>query len=610
MIIVLVVAVVIMAAVIRGGGMPTLSGTNAQVLALKRRVLNDKDLGREISKGLEDSGHKGFYAVFLSVSNAKTQARVFHGTGATLKAAWLDADAKAAVFVKDNDYVVRWAKADIVDSLEDADTSLLGRMLADKIDQQNFFRKGIALDEDFNIAFLEVELNGNRMLDYSMKQRSEVGEQSPLRLKNINGYLEQYELERLDVLPSKQLLIFTTRGFFCDESGEVFDLYSNAQDFGRRVIDDVNSEVAKEIITNASDYLYSMLNPDGSFQYGYWPVSNKKMAGYNILRHTGSIWSLINLYRMTGNESLRPKIQSALDYLVNVNIEYMDDQTAFVVERKDGEIKLGGNGIALVALTEYMDVFQSEDYIDLVVKLANGVMMLQNENGSYYHVLNFPGFTSKAACRTVYYDGEATFGLTRAYTFTKDQRYLDAAARAVDYFIKKDYTKYSDHWIAYALNEITKYIPREDYYTFALQNVWKNLRKIYGYTTTFHTYLELLTAGWQTYQRLLDSGMQIEYLDEFDPAQVAATIYKRARHMLNGYFWPEYAMYMKNPDEAVGAFFVRHDNFRIRIDDIQHFIGAYYMYSLEYDGVVKYLNQEFLSEPAGTLSEAKKQMNL
>jgi rhamnogalacturonyl hydrolase YesR len=81
------------------------------------------------------------------------------------------------------------------------------------------------------------------------------------------------------------------------------------------------------------------------------------------------------------------------------------------------------NALIRSSAAEYMDVFQNEDYVDLVRKLANGVLAMQNADGSYYHVLNFPDFTPKEAYRTVYYDGEATFGLTRAYTFTKDQNY-------------------------------------------------------------------------------------------------------------------------------------------------------------------------------------------
>ena len=58
--------------------------------------------------------------------------------------------------------------------------------------------------------------------------------------------------------------------------------------------------------------------------------------------------------------------------------------------------------------------------------------------------------------------------------------------------------------------------------------------------------------------------------------------------MLNGYFFPEYAMYMKNPERILNAFFVRHDGFRVRIDDVQHNIDGYYQYYKNYNKMQKY----------------------
>ena len=45
---------------------------------------------------------------------------------------------------------------------------------------------------------------------------------------------------------------------------------------------------------------------------------------------------------------------------------------------------------------------------------------------------------------------------------------------------------------------------------------------------------------------------------------------------LNGCFYPEYAMYFNHPNEIVYAFFKRTASFKIRIDDVQHHINAYY----------------------------------
>jgi hypothetical protein len=50
-------------------------------------------------------------------------------------------------------------------------------------------------------------------------------------------------------------------------------------------------------------------------------------------------------------------------------------------------------------------------------------------------------------------------------------------------------------------------------------------------------------------------------------------------------------MYLKKPAKILGTFFVRHDGYRIRIDDVQHFIGGYDLYRNNYDKLLMYREQ-------------------
>lgn len=69
------------------------------------------------------------------------------------------------------------------------------------------------------------------------------------------------------------------------------------------------------------------------------------------------------------------------------------------------------------------------------------------------------------------------------------------------------------------------------------------------------------------------------------------TIYRRAHYMLGGYLYPEIAMYMKVPESVVYTFCVRHDSYRIRIDDVQHYIGGYYNFYRNFDKLNEYYKQ-------------------
>lgn len=64
----------------------------------------------------------------------------------------------------------------------------------------------------------------------------------------------------------------------------------------------------------------------------------------------------------------------------------------------------------------------------------------------------------------------------------------------------------------------------------------------------------------------------------FDLQAFLDAISVRVDRQLNGYFYPEHAMYMKNPQRILNAFMVRHDGCRVRIGDVQHNIGGLYLY--------------------------------
>ena len=374
-------------------------------------------------------------------------------------------------------------------------------------------------------------------------------------------------------------------GWLCDGDDGVYALSASGLDYGRRRPEIIDGDYVEGLILKASAFLERQIKEDGTFIYGLYPRFDNEIENYNIVRHASTIWSLLCRYRIAPSQELAEHIDQTVGYLLS-QIVYKDEDTAYLYEEKDDEIKLGGCGVAVVALTEYMDLFQTDVHREVCRKLGNGILtMLDQESGVYQHVLN-GDFSLKEEMRTVYYDGEATFALCRLYGLTGEQKWLDAAESAVEHFIRADYTQYKDHWVAYSMAEITRYVTdRPDYYVFALDNVQRNQAEIYARDTTYHTYLELLMATFELYDRLVQSGADVK---GFDQEAFLKTIYARADRMLNGYFYPEYAMYMADPQRIVDTFMVRHDGFRVRIDDVQHNIGGYYLYYKNYDKLVEY----------------------
>jgi len=555
-------------------------------------------LERDILQNI-DLPERSFHVVFFSICDKESRALVFKGTGTTINEAWDNGASNVKEYLSENNgYNLVWIKVDVVDEINKIELTDLNKRIVEGY-FSFFYRKGLAFDENFDTAFLEGEINGNKMLTYytekEMAARKIDYNSNRFDLGNISNYLSKYYAKAPVKNISAQIFEFSTKAFFSDGKDNVYPLYNAGHDTGRRITKETTGNIIKEVITKASTFLNNEIMDDGKFHYGYFPVFGNRMKNYNILRHASSLWSLINLYRMTKDKAVLSNLDLAIKYMVDGYIEYKDKSTAFLIEHEANEIKLGGNGVACIMLTEYMDILGNDKHIELVRALANGIIAMQNPDGSFVHILDYPSFELKEEYRTVYYDGEAVFGLTRAYSLTKDKKYLEAAKLGIENLMAKNYVIHRDHWVAYAFNEITKYIPDPRYFEFAMRNVKENLRGIYKRETSFHTYLELLMISWQIYERWLASGVDVPYMKEFNVEYFAQTIYRRARHMLNGFFYPELAMYMKYPEQIVDGFMVRHHSFRTRIDDIQHFIGGYYYYTVYYDKIRTYLSENFLS---------------
>ncbi|MBR4305852.1 MAG: glycosyl hydrolase family 88, partial [Ruminiclostridium sp.] len=399
---------------------------------------------------------------FISITDGTFCARVFSAAEYDAFDAYEKACEKAEKFVAENNVKTLWLKADYVNYCKIV--SYKSFIAGAKEAREYFFKKGVSFDVDFDTALLEAQLNCGGLLDYKSYQ---------LNLKKIRGHFNSIGNDRFTSIPDN-VIEFTTVGYICDDGLKTYKLYPDAENYGRRIIKELTKEDVGRVIRQSSVYLANAIDENGRFDYGVNPVTDFHFVTYNILRHAGTIWSVIMQYDTTRDETLIPKIESAIGYMLD-SIESPDEDHAYLIERKSDEVKLGGNAVVIITLSTYMQVFKSDKYKELIRKIANSILDCQENDGSYYHVLSYPDYKRKERDRIVYYDGEATFALARAYSVTGDKRYLDAAKKALDYFIDNDYTRFCDHWIAYSVNEVTMYEPEEKYLNFGLQNANENL---------------------------------------------------------------------------------------------------------------------------------------
>ncbi|NDL71053.1 UDP-N-acetylmuramoyl-tripeptide--D-alanyl-D-alanine ligase [Vreelandella alkaliphila] len=453
--------------------------------------------------------------------------------------------------------------------------------------KRNYFRSGIAfVGKRFpRLLLTEMELNANACL-YAGNQVAHA---------DVNqAHLERYIKARHgssqmpDFADNMPAWSFSTTGVFVDVSGEkanVHALDTQPRRWGRRATPPLTAVSTGELIARSTRFLGKQVSQDGRYVYGYFPCFDRRINTYNSLRHASSTYALLEGYEACAEQALlsheeldvlRQQIASALSGLCSQFVIHRQG-AAYVVDVGD-IIKLGANAVAILALVKYHQVTGDDRYAELADALALGISRMQETDGSFVHVLNAADLSVKEKTRIIYYDGEAAFALMRLYDHTRDSRWLACVVKAFDYFIASGHENAHDHWLAYCSNELVTHCPERKYFAFAVRNIAGYVDFIRERITTFPTLLELSMAFHKTLLKLEKRPDLADVLNGFDTNAFYRALHARANYLLNGFFWPEVAMYFKAPATIVDGFFIRHHSFRVRIDDVEHYLSGLVAY--------------------------------
>lgn len=335
------------------------------------------------------------------------------------------------------------------------------------------------------------------------------------------------------------------------------------------------------------NYLAFHMHEDGSFVYAYNPVERKESRSYNILRHAGTTYALLELFEATDDEKYLRAAENALSYLRASVVPCPVYRNALCV-LEDDEIKLGGNGLALLALATYMEVTESREDIALAEGLALFITAIQAKNGKFLFSKMDGSGVPDSEFVSEYYPGEAMFGLAKLSELSGDRTWLDAAHRSASWIITVRDAKVPtnalphDHWFLYALNELTKDRTEELYVAHAKRLVeaivaaqhrektgeeaeWNG-----GYydpprSTPTATRNEGLGAAHDIFTRAGDLAY----------AEVARDAMERGiEFTLRTQFTPRTLRRAGAAPDALGGFHEGLDDYDIRIDYVQHNISA------------------------------------
>lgn len=262
------------------------------------------------------------------------------------------------------------------------------------------------------------------------------------------------------LLLASSVAVVCARQFF---AAQVLPHEIRHDDAALRDVDPRAPFVIDRALQLAAHYFVHASNEDGTFRYEVDESTGAVAVGrYNVLRHAGAAYAMLELYEVTKNERLRESAERAMRHLEAWVRPCPVRKGRELCVTEEGATKLGGNALALLALTKLADDGGTPSK-DLLRGLAERIVHLQEENGAFrahkQSVLDgrVHDFVSE------YYPGEAVFALARLYALDRDARWLRAAMKGARYLVTvrdggvdEEDLPY-DHWLLHALRALSRY---------------------------------------------------------------------------------------------------------------------------------------------------------
>jgi len=401
-------------------------------------------------------------------------------------------------------------------------------------------------------------------------------------INNLYGELgldpeENYEDLKIYYFPT---IHFTSTPF----DDHVVSLYRCSE---TEFIPSVTEDKIFDIIELAKGWMLLNLDEDGYFNYGYSPSTGEYFTTNNMVRQFLSS-------RWLAEESRENK---SLVQMHKVNLEYIL-RNWYLQEGELGYIYFGNKsklGAMAMAISTIARSPLYEDYKEYAEKLANTILSMQHDDGSFDAWFVEPDYEYEEESLLRFYSGEGILGIIELYERSGEEKYLQAAELSQDFYIEEyvknieeNYSPAYVPWQTMCLNKLYKITGDRKYIEpiFILNDRLIEMQNQTGepcpdflgrfYDPEHPEYGPPNSGSTSPYVESLAYAYEIAKM-EGDRERMAE--YKKAivlgiHNLMNLQFRGSDMYYLGHPERVEGALRYRMYDNRIRIDTTQHTIDA------------------------------------
>lgn len=335
------------------------------------------------------------------------------------------------------------------------------------------------------------------------------------------------------------------------------------------------------------DYLLRHQKEDGSFGYSYEPKKETYNDDYNLLRHAGTCYALVELFQASDD---RRYLEASRRGLENLLAEHTrpplkeDAEAGFETVVSPGEeAKLGGAALAVLALVQYQKASGDDRWAERATRLAR-FLLHQQEDSGYFQSKYFYGDADPEPFESIYYPGEAILALARLHGVDPRPEWLAAARRGADWLIDvRDGDKSTDmlphdHWLLMGLNELYAATGEERYAAHAAriaEAIIKAQRTSSPQPDWIGSFYDPpRSTPTATRGEALVAMHRLAVRRGDDPRPYLEALLRMAAFQRRCQLTVENTLYLPRPDLSLGGFRRSLTNWEVRIDYVQHNLSA------------------------------------